>query len=124
MADQTSVACICPNFNHASFSVPFQQSVSTKTNSFYGLSKAEDFMILSKVDNVASAGVTMDSSSGKSLSVSQADVKKSPVSRPSRHRGPPPGFSHVSPRLDWQSLCRLDNATHKASAGGILVEKT
>ncbi|CAI8586706.1 unnamed protein product [Vicia faba] len=91
------------SFNHASLSVPFQQSVSTGTNSFYGLSKAEDFMIPSKVDNVASAGVTMDNSSGKSLSVSQADMKKSPVSRPSRHRGPPPGFSHVSPRLDMES---------------------
>ncbi|CAK8538657.1 unnamed protein product [Lathyrus sativus] len=90
-------------FNHASLSVPFQQSVSTGTNSFYGLPKAEDLMIPSKVDTVASAGVITENPYEKSLSVLQADLKKSPVSRPSRHRGPPPGFSHVSPRLDMES---------------------
>ncbi|KAI5433324.1 hypothetical protein KIW84_020560 [Lathyrus oleraceus] len=90
-------------FNDASLSVPFQQSVSTGTKSFYGLPKTEDSMIPSKVDTVASSGVITDNSYVKSLSVSQADLRKSPVSRPSRHRGPPPGFSHVSPRLDMES---------------------
>ncbi|AET00210.1 telomerase activating protein Est1 [Medicago truncatula] len=92
-----------PIINHASLTVPIHQSVSTGANSFYGLSKAEDFTIPFKVDTVASSGVITDNSYVKSSSVLQAGLKKSPVSRPSRHLGPPPGFSHVSPKLDMES---------------------
>ncbi|ESW13493.1 hypothetical protein PHAVU_008G201200 [Phaseolus vulgaris] len=77
--------------------VPTQQSVSTGTSIFYGhdLSKADDFANSFKVDANASTGTFTDNSVVKMSSTLQAGVKKSPVSRPSRHLGPPPGFSHV-----------------------------
>ncbi|XP_045833530.1 protein SMG7-like [Trifolium pratense] len=90
-------------FNHASLTVPNQQSVSTGTSSFYGISKAEDLMIPSNVDTFASSGVITNNSYVNPSSVLQTGLKKSPVSRPSRHLGPPPGFSHVSPKLDMES---------------------
>ncbi|XP_020207442.1 protein SMG7 [Cajanus cajan] len=70
--------------DRAALAVPTQQSASAGTNMFYthDLSKAEDFAISSKVDSISSSTL-------------QAGLKKSPVSRPSRHLGPPPGFSHV-----------------------------
>ncbi|XP_027329740.1 protein SMG7-like [Abrus precatorius] len=86
--------------NHAALTVPIQQSVSAGTSVFYGhgLSKDEDFAISSKIDAIASSGVFTDNSVIKTSSTLQAGLKKSPVSRPSRHLGPPPGFTHVPPK--------------------------
>ncbi|KAJ1432075.1 Tetratricopeptide-like helical domain superfamily [Sesbania bispinosa] len=84
--------------NYAALAVPIQQSISTGTGGFYGLSKAEDLAISSKIDTLSSSGVITDNSVGKTSSPLQAGLKKSPVSRPSRHHGPPPGFSHVPPK--------------------------
>ena len=67
---------------------PTQQSVSAGTSMFYGHD-------LSKTDANASTGSFTDNSVVKTSSTLQAGLKKSAVSRPSRHLGPPPGFSHV-----------------------------
>ncbi|KAJ1435914.1 Telomerase-binding protein EST1A [Sesbania bispinosa] len=84
--------------NYVALAVPIQQSISTGTGGFYGLSKAEDLVISSKIDTLSSSGVITDNSVLKTSSPLQAGLKKSPVSRPSRHHGPPPGFSHVPPK--------------------------
>ncbi|TKY57141.1 SMG7 protein [Spatholobus suberectus] len=86
--------------DRATLAVPTQQSVSAGTSMFYAheLSKAEDFAISSKVDAIASSGTYTDNSVVKTSSTLQAGLKKSPVSRPSRHLGPPPGFNHVPPK--------------------------
>ncbi|KAJ1391261.1 Six-hairpin glycosidase superfamily [Sesbania bispinosa] len=86
--------------NYAALAVPIQQSISTGTGGFYGLSKAEDLAKSSKIDTLSSSGVITDNSVVKTSSPLQAGLKKSPVSQPSRHHGPPPGFSHVPPKQD------------------------
>ena len=84
--------------NHVALSVPFQQSVGADTNGvFYGLSKAQESLIPSKVDAIASSGVITDDLAVKTSSAFQAGSRKAAVSRPSRHLGPPPGFSPVPP---------------------------
>ncbi|XP_061342799.1 nonsense-mediated mRNA decay factor SMG7-like [Gastrolobium bilobum] len=88
--------------NHAALAIPVQQSVSDGTSVFYGLSNAEDFMISSKFDATASSGVIIDNSVVKTSSAMPAGLKKSPVSRPSRHLGPPPGFCHVPPKQGFE----------------------
>ena len=86
------------NHIHTSFPVPIQQSVAADTSVLYGLSKAQDFVIASNVAAIASSGVITDNSVVKTSSALQAGSKKSPVSRPSRHHGPPPGFSQAPPK--------------------------
>ncbi|CAL0315844.1 unnamed protein product [Lupinus luteus] len=86
--------------NHTALPVPTHQPVSAGTNMLRGLSKAEDFVISSKVDAIIPSGFFTDNSVIKTSSALQASLKKSPVSRPSRHLGPPPGFSLVPPRQD------------------------
>ncbi|KAL2316875.1 hypothetical protein Fmac_030751 [Flemingia macrophylla] len=83
--------------DHTALAVPTQQSASADTNMFYAcdLSKAEDFAISSKVDSISFSGTFTDNSIVKTSSASQAGLKISSVSRPSRHLGPPPGFSHL-----------------------------
>ncbi|XP_054818971.1 LOW QUALITY PROTEIN: nonsense-mediated mRNA decay factor SMG7-like [Prosopis cineraria] len=83
--------------NHAALMVPIQQSISASTaNVFYGLSKAEEPVIPSKVAAITSSGAISDNFSVKT-SV-PAGLRKNPVSRPARHLGPPPGFSSVPPK--------------------------
>lgn len=80
--------------NHAAFPIPIQQSVAADSNGvFYGLPKASESVVPSKVDTIASSGVITDNLSGMTTSALQATLRKSPVSRPARHLGPPPGFS-------------------------------
>ncbi|XP_004513951.1 nonsense-mediated mRNA decay factor SMG7 [Cicer arietinum] len=83
--------------NHVALPFPIQQSVAADTNSvFYGLPKASESVIPSRVDAIASSRVITDNFSGMTTSALQASLRKAPVSRPARHLGPPPGFSHVS----------------------------
>ncbi|KAG4962024.1 hypothetical protein JHK82_038712 [Glycine max] len=76
------------------------QPHSSSTSMFHAhdLSKAEDFAISSKIEAIASSGTFTENSVVKTSSTLQAGLKKSPVNRPSRHLGPPPGFSHVPPK--------------------------
>ncbi|CAL0307466.1 unnamed protein product [Lupinus luteus] len=82
--------------NYTALPVPIQQP---GTNVLHGLSKAEDFVMSSKVDAVIPSGVIGDNSV-KMSSALQVGLKKSPVSRPSRYLGPPPGFSCVPLKQD------------------------
>ncbi|CAL0317537.1 unnamed protein product [Lupinus luteus] len=89
--------------NYTARPVPTQQQpVSAGTGVLHGLSKAEDFVISSKVDAIIPSGVIADNSVVKTSSALQVGLKKSPVSRPSRHLGPPPGFGRVSPKQDTE----------------------
>ncbi|RDX65589.1 Protein SMG7, partial [Mucuna pruriens] len=84
--------------DRATLALPTQQSAGTSIFFAHDLSKAEDFAISSKVDVIACSGTFTDNSVVKTSSTLQAGLKKSPVGRPSRHLGPPPGFSHVPPK--------------------------
>ncbi|XP_012065895.1 protein SMG7 isoform X2 [Jatropha curcas] len=61
---------------------------------FYNQMKVPEVVIPSKVDVIASSGINAESLAVKT----SAGTRKSPVSRPVRHLGPPPGFSHVPPK--------------------------
>ncbi|XP_028797617.1 protein SMG7 [Neltuma alba] len=79
--------------NHGALLVPTQQhSFSAGTAAFFhGLSKAPESVIPSKVDAVATSGISIDNVAANASTV-QAGLSKA-VSRPARHLGPPPGFS-------------------------------
>lgn len=62
---------------------------------FYGHMELPDTLKTSKVDSLASYGVSLAACTSSAMQVSS---RKSPVSRPVRHLGPPPGFSHVPPK--------------------------
>jgi protein SMG7 len=80
--------------SHVALPIPIQQSVAADTNGvFYDLPKPSESAIPSKVDAIASPAVITDHLSGMTTSALQASLRKSPVSRPARHLGPPPGFS-------------------------------
>ncbi|KAK4275699.1 hypothetical protein QN277_018737 [Acacia crassicarpa] len=80
--------------NHAALTVPIQQSVSASAaNVFYGVSKAVEPVIPSKVGTITSSGAITDN-----LSAKTSGLRKNPVGRPARHLGPPPGFSSVPPK--------------------------
>ncbi|KAL2322376.1 hypothetical protein Fmac_026755 [Flemingia macrophylla] len=81
--------------SHVSLPIPIQQSIGADTNGmFYGLSKAFESVVPSKVDAIASSGVHTDNLAVKT-SVMPIGLRKAPVSRPTRHLGPPPGFNPV-----------------------------
>ncbi|XP_043718683.1 protein SMG7-like [Telopea speciosissima] len=66
-----------------------------------GQTKATETEIPSKFDSIMSSGATVDSLMVKPFSAFPPNSRKNPVSRPVRHFGPPPGFSHVpSKNLD------------------------
>ncbi|KAF7833326.1 protein SMG7 [Senna tora] len=79
--------------NDAARPVPIQQSFSSGTSPmFYGLSKAPETVIPSKVDAIASSGVMIYNLALNTPLALQAGLSKA-VCRPVRHLGPPPGFS-------------------------------
>uniref|UniRef100_A0A5B6ZC05 Protein SMG7 n=1 Tax=Davidia involucrata TaxID=16924 RepID=A0A5B6ZC05_DAVIN len=79
-----------------SFSPPIQQSVNVKSNGMlYSQEKASETLISS---NIASSGVNSVSLAAKMSSALPENSRKSPVNRPVRHIGPPPGFSPVPPK--------------------------
>lgn len=80
----------------AARTIPIQQSVNVNASGMhYSFSNGPEAVIPSKVDAIASLGVAADSSAVKASSAFPAGPRKSPVSRPVRHLGPPPGFSPV-----------------------------
>lgn len=79
----------------AAHSVPIQQPANVNTGGMlYNQTRVPEAGIPSKVDVIASSGVVAESLAVKT----SAALRKSPVSRPVRHLGPPPGFSHVPPK--------------------------
>ncbi|XP_027939803.1 protein SMG7-like [Vigna unguiculata] len=88
---------VVPISDRPALAVPTQLSVRAGASMLYAhdLSKAGDFGNSFKVDANASAETLTDNSVVRTPSTMQAGFKKSPISRPSRHLGPPPGFSHV-----------------------------
>ncbi|KAJ1384099.1 Tetratricopeptide-like helical domain superfamily [Sesbania bispinosa] len=91
--------------NQVALPIPIQQSIGADTNGvFYGLSKASESVIPSKVDAIAYSGVITDNSTVKTTPAClQAGLRKAPVSRPARHLGPPPGFSLVPSKQGIES---------------------
>lgn len=78
--------------NHGSLAPTQQQSVSAgATDLFHGLSKFPESVLPSKVHAVAATVISNDNMAVNTSTV-QAGLSKA-VSRPTRHIGPPPGFS-------------------------------
>ncbi|KAF5447687.1 hypothetical protein F2P56_033219 [Juglans regia] len=75
-------------------SASIQQAVSATGGMPYSHTKAPEAGI-SKMDAFAYSGAISDNFALKTSSALPAGMKKSPVSRPVRHLGPPPGFSPV-----------------------------
>ncbi|KAK7304901.1 hypothetical protein VNO77_42795 [Canavalia gladiata] len=90
--------------SHVSLPFPIQQSMGAAdaNGMLYGLSKALESVIPSRVDAVASSGVITDNLAIKT-SAFPVGLRKSPVSRPTRHLGPPPGFNPVPPKQGIES---------------------
>ncbi|KAF8398244.1 hypothetical protein HHK36_017171 [Tetracentron sinense] len=84
----------------AALSLPLPQSVNLTVGSVFSghRNAASETMIPSKFDSIMSSGANVDSLSVNTSSALPASSKKNPVSRPIRHFGPPPGFSHVPPK--------------------------
>lgn len=73
----------------ATHSLPLQQPVNVNASFFYNQTKVPEAVIPSKVDVIA------ENLAVKTSAALPAGLKKTPVSRPVRHLGPPPGFNHV-----------------------------
>ncbi|ONK78942.1 uncharacterized protein A4U43_C01F1260 [Asparagus officinalis] len=63
-------------------------------------SKAAEAFIPSTLHSLMPSGMTFDTASMNHPGISQTTSKKTPVSRPVRHLGPPPGFSNTPKPLD------------------------
>lgn len=80
----------------AAFSASIQQAIGPNTSGMsYSLAKVPEAVIPSKIDAFASSGAMSDNLAVKTSSALPVGLRKSPVSRPVRHIGPPPGFSPV-----------------------------
>ncbi|KAJ7964984.1 Protein SMG7 [Quillaja saponaria] len=96
--------------NSCATSVPIRQYTDvTASGMLYGLSNAPDAVIPSKIDAIASFGATTDNMALKTSSALHAGLRKSPVSRPARHLGPPPGFSFPVKQVNESSGSDLMN---------------
>ncbi|CAN4109309.1 unnamed protein product [Withania somnifera] len=86
----------------AAYSVALPQSVKSRTanNIHFQISEAA---MSSTFSSLASSVAGSDSMSMKSSPAISAGMKKSPVSRPVRHLGPPPGFGSVASKVDDSS---------------------
>ena len=79
----------------ASLPLPIQQYANLDARGmFYGRTKTPESIVPSKIGPIASTGFNADSLIVKTSDL-PASSRKSPVSRPARHLGPPPGFSSV-----------------------------
>jgi len=78
--------------------VSVQQSLNVNTGMFYGQKKVAETGVPSKVDTYAPSGVIAESLAVKTSAALPPGLRKSPVSRPLRHLGPPPGFNSVPPK--------------------------
>ncbi|XP_073003497.1 nonsense-mediated mRNA decay factor SMG7-like [Typha latifolia] len=68
---------------------------SSNTSMLYNQIKAAEIATSSVLHYVVPSGAVSDATSIKFTAALPAASKKNPVSRPVRHIGPPPGFSHV-----------------------------
>ncbi|KAE8678867.1 Protein SMG7 [Hibiscus syriacus] len=95
--------------NPAAYSVGIQKlPVGTGAGGmYYSQMKVLDTVLSSRIDAVVSSGVTADALASKTSSALQVGMRKNPVSRPVRHLGPPPGFSHVPSKLPSESVSAL-----------------
>lgn len=78
--------------------VSVQQSLNVNTGMFYGQTTVAENAVPSKVDTYAPSGVIAESLAVKASAALPPGFRKSPVSRPLRHLGPPPGFNSVPPK--------------------------
>ncbi|KAJ6804009.1 protein SMG7-like [Iris pallida] len=79
-------------------STGFQTMLSGQSNVINGLpgkTKSADPAVPSTLNSIMSSGMTSNDMSVKLSTVLPSASRKNPVSRPVRHSGPPPGFSHV-----------------------------
>ncbi|XP_052197051.1 nonsense-mediated mRNA decay factor SMG7-like [Diospyros lotus] len=85
-----------PISHYTSLSLPVQQSVDANPSGIaYSLAKASEMIMQSKIDNISSSGFTSSSFPVNTSPTLSTSSRKSPVSRPARHIGPPPGFNSV-----------------------------
>ncbi|XP_024028145.1 protein SMG7 [Morus notabilis] len=89
--------------NSVSLSVPIQQSVNVTSSGMF-----HNHTIVPDV--IASSGAIPNSLPVKTSSALSAGLRKNPVSRPSRHLGPPPGFGHVPTKQLNESITGPDIA--------------
>lgn len=90
-------------------SISTHQSFSTNTSGLlYGHSRVPEAVIPSKIDAVASLGVIAENLAVKNSSALSTGSRKSPVSRPGRHLGPPPGFNPVPPKQVTEPISGSD----------------
>ncbi|KAK8649695.1 hypothetical protein V6N13_139361 [Hibiscus sabdariffa] len=93
----------------ASYSVGINKlPISTDAGGMYSSQmRVPDNVLPSRIDVVVSSGVTADALAAKTSSALQVGMRKNPVSRPVRHLGPPPGFSHGPSKPSTESLSAL-----------------
>lgn len=84
-------------FATAALSLPFSSSVNLSTCNVYPAEVPKDVMPLTNDFNMFS-GPDSDICIAKSQSLFPVGSRKSPVSRPARHVGPPPGFTPFAPK--------------------------
>ncbi|GFZ18113.1 telomerase activating protein Est1 [Actinidia rufa] len=90
---------VIPILHHDSLSPPIQQLVNVNASGIsYSQANASEMVMQSKIDCVASSGVTSGTISVNTSSAITVSSKKSSVNRPVRHLGPPPGFTSVLPK--------------------------
>ncbi|CAL5420683.1 unnamed protein product [Camellia sinensis] len=95
-------------------SVPFpHQSVNLSAGRQYPVQVSET-AVPSMFDSIMSPGTVLDSLSMQLSSMVSSGLRNSPVSRPVRHSGPPPGFSSIAPKLvdESSSGVLLKNENH------------
>ncbi|KAI4373646.1 hypothetical protein MLD38_011752 [Melastoma candidum] len=82
------------NISH--FHPPASLPVPSAARGFYNQIRSQDLgMLPSRIGTVATTGLVADV-----LAALPPGLKKNPVSRPVRHRGPPPGFSSVPKQVN------------------------
>ncbi|XP_010536114.1 PREDICTED: protein SMG7 [Tarenaya hassleriana] len=86
-------------------SLPIHQSfnVSGIGGVPYPQSRAPEASLAPKVDVVSSSGITADC-----MGVQTSLTRKSPISRPIRHLGPPPGFNPIPSKAPKESISSSD----------------
>lgn len=100
-----------PISHHYSLSLPVQQSVNANA-SVISYSQAERGT-QSKIDLFAPSAVTSGSFAVNTSSAFAASSRKSPVKRPVRHVGPPPGFNSVPPKSENEPVSGSDLVPQK-----------
>ncbi|KAJ8770947.1 hypothetical protein K2173_022119 [Erythroxylum novogranatense] len=90
--------------------VPFQQTVNLNNdNIFCDPLHTSEAVIPSKIDVIVSSGVLTDDMVVKTSAALPPATRKSPVSRPVRHHGPPPGFNPVPPKQVVEPVSGCDS---------------